>query len=286
MKNQHIKNILELSLSTLLISAAGVLGKYISMPAAVIIWWRALLALIILLLFCLYKKMDLKIPSKKDKTIILTSALFLGAHWVTYFYSIKVSNVSIGMLSLYTFPAITSILEPLIRKTPFNKTHLLLAILVLIGIYTLVPELNFENSNAKGVFWGLFSAALFSLRNIMLKDTSKSYDGITVMVYQLFVVTVTVSPVLYFLDTSDITTQYPYVILLALLSTAIGHSLFVKGLKNFSASTASIIMSTQPVYGILLAFIFLKEIPTSNTFIGGALIISTVIIESIRSSKK
>ncbi len=285
MKNQHLRNVLELCLSTLLISAAGVLGKYINMPAAVIIWWRACLALIILLLFCIYKKMDLKISSKKDKAIIFTSALFLGAHWVTYFYSIKVSNVSIGMLSLYTFPAITSILEPLIRKTPFNKTHLFLAILVLIGLYILVPELNFGNSSAKGVFWGLFSAILFSLRNIMLKDTSRSYDGKTVMIYQLFIVTLVVSPVLYFLDTSGIKTQYPYIIILALLSTAIGHSLFVKGLKNFSASTASIIMSTQPVYGIILAFIFLNEIPTMNTFIGGSLIISTVIIESIRSSK-
>lgn len=285
MKNQHLKNVLELCLSTLLISVAGVLGKYISMPAAVIIWWRAFLALIILFLFCLYKKKDLKIASKKDKTIIFTSALFLGAHWVTYFYAIKVSNVSIGMLSLYTFPAITSILEPLIRKTPFNKTHLLLAILVLIGLYILVPELNIENTNVQGVFWGVFSAIIFSLRNIMLKNTSKSYDGKTVMIYQLFVVTLTISPVLFFLDTSGITTQYPYVIFLALLSTAIGHSLFVKGLKNFSASTASIIMSTQPIYGIIFAFIFLNEIPTINTFIGGTLIISTVIIESIRSGK-
>lgn len=285
MKNQHIKNVLELSFATVLISSSAVLGKHIDMPTPVIIWWRSSLALIILYLFCRIKKINLKIHSTRDKSTFFLSALFLGAHWVTYFYSVELSNVSIGVLSLFTFPAITSILEPLLTRTKFNKAHLLLGVLVLIGIYMLVPEFNIENSDVKGIIWGVFSALLFSLRNIILKSSSQKYNGTMVMMYQLLVITIVLSPVLYFLGISEIKTQYPYIIMLALLSTAIGHSLFIKSLKHFSASTTSIIVSTQPLFAIILAFIFLKEIPTSNTFIGGALIISTVIIESIRSKK-
>ncbi|TXE09713.1 EamA family transporter [Seonamhaeicola algicola] len=286
MKSTHLKNVLELSFATFLISTAAVLGKYIQMPAAIIIWWRAFIALLVLYVFCKYKKITFKFSSFTDKAVIILSALFLAAHWITYFHSIKVSNVSIGMLSLYTFPAITSILEPIFTDTKFDKAHLPLALLVLIGIYVLAPEFNLQNSDFIGVIWGLISAVLFTLRNILLKKRAQKYNGTMLMTYQLIVVTIILSPVLYFFDTSGIKTQYPYIILLALFATAIGHSLFLKSLKHFSASTASIILSTQPIFGIILAFLFLNEIPSPNTYIGGALILTTVIIESIRSKKQ
>ncbi len=285
MHNQHFKNILELSFATFLISTSAVLGKYIDLPAAVIIWWRAALALIFLYLFCSFQKINLRLKTSKDKSTILFSAILLAAHWITYFYAIKTSNVSIGMLSLFTFPAITSILEPIITRTKFNLVHLLLAVLVMLGVYILAPEFNIENSDFMGVVWGIISAILFSLRNIILKKGTTGYNGVVVMLYQLLIVTILLIPVMFLFDTSNIKTQYPYVIMLALLATAVGHSLLIKSFKHFSASTASIILSTQPIFGIILAYLFLNEIPTSNTFIGGALIISTVIIESIRSKK-
>ncbi len=98
--------------------------------------------------------------------------------------------------------------------------------------------------------------------------------------------TVILAPVLFVMDSSNITTQYPFVIVLALLTTAIGHTMFINSLKYFKASTASIIGSAQPVFGIIIAYFFLNEIPTVNTFLGGSLILATVIIESIRSNKK
>ena len=286
MKNQHLKNILELSFATLLISTAAVLGKHIAMPASLIIWWRAILAFVFLYAFCKITGVKLKFYSTTDKITIFISALFLGAHWVTYFYSVKISNVSIGMLSLYTFPAITSILEPLITKTKFNKIHLLLAVLVFLGVYILAPEFNIENNDVQGIIWGLISAVLFTLRNILLKGRSQNYNGTMVMLYQLLVVSIVLLPTLFVFGISEIKTQYPYIILLALFATAIGHSLFIKSLKHFSATTASIILSTQPIFGIILAYLFLGEIPSSNIYIGGSIILSTVVIESIRSKGK
>ena len=103
MKNQHLKNLLQLSFATIFISTAGVLGKYIDMPTTVIIWWRASLALMVLFLYCRYKKINLKFYSNQDHLTSILSALFLGAHWITYFYAIKLSNVSLGMLSLLHF---------------------------------------------------------------------------------------------------------------------------------------------------------------------------------------
>jgi drug/metabolite transporter (DMT)-like permease len=286
MKSAHLNHVLWLTLATIFISTSGALGKYIDMPIPVLIWWRCALAAVFLFLFCKYKKIKLKVYSGSDKLTFIISAVFLGAHWITYFYALKVSNVAIGMLSLFTFPLITAFLEPLFSKEKFDPIHIVLGALVLIGIYFLAPELDFESSALQGVLFGLISAVCYAIRTLMLKRHVGNYNGSMLMFYQVLILSALLIPSLAFMDTSSIATQYPYVILLALLTTAIGHTLFVNSLKYFKVSTASIIASTQPIFGIIIAFLFLNEIPTWNTFIGGTLIISTVVIESIRSKSK
>lgn len=286
MRNEHPIRLLELSLATLFISTSGALGKFIEMPTPVIVWWRCFLGLLFLVIFSKLFKINLIPKSKRDLPAISISAIFLGAHWITYFYSLKVSNVAIGMLSLYTFPVITALLEPLFIKVKLQRTHIFLGLLIIIGIYILSPDFDLENTQVKGILWGLLSALCYALRILVLKNHAKNYHGTTLMIYQLIVLTVLLAPVMFFLSTQNITTQFPYVILLALLTTALGHSLFVHSLKYFSASSASIISSLIPIYGILIAYIFLGEIPSLNTLLGGSLIMITVIIETLRSRKK
>jgi len=286
MKNQHLRQVLELNLATLFISTSGALGKFIEMPTPVIIWWRCFLAAIFLFIYCKYIKVNLKLHSKKDLTTFIISSLFLGAHWITYFYSLKLSNVAIGMLSLFTFPIITALLEPLFVKVKFDPLHIVLGLMVLLGIYILAPEFNMESNQFKGILLGILSATFYAIRTLMMKQHISNYNGTMLMFYQVFILCIALIPALYFMDTKGIQTQYPYVILLALLTTAIGHTMFVSSLKYFKVSTASIIGSMQPIFGIIIAYFFLHEIPTWNTFFGGLLIIGTVVIESLRSSKK
>ncbi|MBT8308813.1 MAG: EamA family transporter [Flavobacteriaceae bacterium] len=286
MKNQHLRHLIELNLATLFISTSGALGKYIEMPTPVIIWWRCFLAAIFLYVFCKYRKTSLKIQTKKDVAPFVISSLFLGAHWITYFYSLKLSNVAIGMLSLFTFPIITAILEPFFVKVRFDRMHIVLGLIVLLGIYILAPEFSIESDHVKGILLGILSAICYSIRTLILKRHVATYNGTILMFYQVLILTVVLLPTLYFMGSSGIKTQYPYVLLLALLTTAIGHTLFIGSLRYFKVSTASIIGSIQPIYGIIIAFFFLGEIPTWNTFFGGMLIISTVIIESVRSERK
>lgn len=285
MKNQHNSQLLLLTLATLLISTSGTLGKFIDLPTPVIIWCRSALGALFLFIFCRYKKLNINIKSKKDIPSIVLGALLLGAHWITYFYALKLSNVAIGMLSMFTFPVITALLEPFFTKTKMNPVHIVLALMVLLGIYILAPDINFENSNLKGILFGVFSALCYALRILILKRHVHVYSGTVLMMQQALIVCIILTPVMFKMDISNMQSQLPYLIILGLVTTAIGHSLFIASLKYFSASTASIIGSMQPIFGILIAFIFLNEVPTINTFIGGTLILSTVIIESVRSRK-
>ena len=285
MKNIHLRHLLELNLATVFISTSGALGKFIEMPTPVIIWWRCSLAIFFLYAFIKFRKLNFKLYTKKDISTIIISALLTGAHWITYFYALKLSNVALRMLSLFAYPVITALLEPLFIKVKFDPIHIVLGVMVLVGIYILAPEFNLESSHVKGVLFGLLSAVCYALRILISKQLVSRYNATMLMFYQLFILTIVLLPALIFMDTSGIKTQFPYIILLALVTTAIGHTMLVHSLKYFSASTASIISSAQPVLGIIIAYFFLNEIPTWNTIIGGSLILATVFFESLRSRK-
>ena len=285
MENTHLKNLSGLLLATLFISTSGVLGRYIALPTEIIIWFRAFLAMGFLYVFCKYKKIDLTIKSSKDYKPFLISGVFMAAHWITYFYALKLSNVALGLLSLYTFPIIIALLEPFFLKIKFNPIYILLGLMVLTGLYILTPEFNIESTQVKGILFGVFSAFCYAIRILILKKQVANYNGTMLMFYQTVIITILLLPTLFFMDLSGLQSQFPYILLLALLTTAIGHSLMLHSLQFFSAATASIISSLQPIFGIILAFFFLKEIPTWNTFWGGSLILLTVVIESLRSKK-
>ncbi|HBI40587.1 MAG TPA: EamA family transporter [Tenacibaculum sp.] len=283
MYNNHLKNVIVLLVATFFISTSGVLGRYIAMPSEVIIWFRSTFAAIFLFVFCKYRKINFKLKSSKHKKPFLIAGAFMAAHWVTYFYALKLSNVAMGMLSLYTFPVIIAFLEPVFLKTQFKPIYIVLGLLVLLGLYVLSPDFNFKSSNLQGILFGVLSAFCYAIRILILKKYVHQYNGIMLMFYQTVVISLCLFPTLFFMDISGIQSQLPYLLLLAFLTTAIGHSLMVHSLQFFTASTASIISSVQPIFGIILAFLFLNEIPSISTFIGGSLILATVIIESIRS---
>lgn len=269
----------------LLISTSGALGRYIDLPVPLTIGSRAILAFFALWLYCKYRKIALGVAAS-DRFLVLVGGVLMGLHWITYFYALQWSNVAIGMLSLFTYPMFTSFLEPLILKTPFQRTHLILGILVLVGIYFLVPEFDLNNEYTMAVGLGMLSALCYALRNIVMKRKVSAYNGSMLMCYQCAVVGVVLLPALFVYDSGAITAQIPAIATLAILTTAIGHTLFLRSFKNFSITTASIISSVQPVYGILLGALFLKEIPAFSTIVGGVLILSAVVAESLLSYKR
>ena len=281
-KKQYLKNLVQLNFAVLIISTSGTLGRYIDLSVPVIIFLRAFIGGSFLYIFCKWKKLSFKINVNDYKTIFFSGVL-MGMHWITYFISLKLSSVAIGMLSVFTYPIITSFLEPIILNSKFKKSNLLLGLMVLVGIYFLAPEISMKNDQFIAVGFGVFSALCYSIRNIYMKAKSSEYEGSILMVYQLIIVSVLLSPVFYFYDVNGLGESLPAILILALLTTAIGHTLFVYSFRNFSISAASIISGVQPIYGIIIGMIVLGEYPGVRTIIGGAVILGTVLIESVRS---
>ncbi len=285
MENANLKNLFWLLVAVFLVSTSGVLGRYIALPTEIIIWFRSFLAAIFLYAFLRFKKTNLRVQQQKEYLPFFIGGVFMALHWVTYFYALKLSNVGLGMLSLYTFPVIIALLEPIILKVKFQPIHVLFGVLILVGLYILTPKFDIESTQVKGILFGVFSAFCYAFRILILKKYAANYDGAVLMFYQVIIVSILLLPALFFMDVSGLKTQWPYLLLLAFLTTAVGHSMILHSLKFFSASTTSIISSLQPIFGIIMAIFFLNEIPTLNTFIGGFLILFTVFIESYRMKK-
>ena len=284
--NPHLYYALLLNLGMLFISTSGVLGRYIALPPPVSIWFRSLIAIVLLVLYARYKKFSFQIHWKKHGVAVWWRGFFMAVHWITYFFALQWSNVAIGMLSLFTYPIITVFLEPFFMPVQLQKRHLLLGTLILVGIYFLVPEFDLKNTATQGLLIGLFSALAYSLRNLILKKHNAMGNGSIQMIYQLGVIVVLLLPVLWIYPNTDLSSQWPYLLLLGAITTALGHTLFLSSFAHFSISTASIMSSIQPLFGVLLGALFLSEIPDLKSILGGVLILTTVVLESRRARPK
>lgn len=286
MKKQDLKNLLLINIAMLCVSTSGALGRYIDLPPPLTIWCRAGFALFFLALYCWWKRYPFRFSLTEHGLTIFLTGFLLTVHWVSYFYALQWSNVAIGMLSLFCYPMLTTLLEPLFFKTKLQRFHLLLGGIILLGIYFLVPSFDLKDGMTQGLLMGLLSAVSYAFRNLILKAKIVHFNGSSLMFYQMLIMLVLLSPVLFYYETAGVATQWPYILFLGLITTAVGHTLFLNSFKHFSISTASIMSSMQPIFGIIIAMIFLHEMPSWRSVIGGSLILLTVIIESRRSISK
>jgi len=284
------KNLLILHFTVLIWGFTGVLGKVISIDAVPLVWYRVLIATGTLLAWFLITKKDIKITKKQFIQFFLTGAI-VAIHWIFFFHAIKVSTVSVTLVCLSSFTLFTAILEPLIKKQPIQIGDILVGLIIILGIYMIF---KFEGQYTLGIIFGLLAAvasSLFSTINSTLVQKSEpSIIGFYELVGGLFWIT------LYRLyDGSLIHSSFNlslndwlYIGLLGTLCTSVAYVAGVSVMRTLSAFRVALITNLEPVYGILLAFIFFKdkEQMTGGFYIGAAIILSTIFFYPIYKKRR
>lgn len=276
----------ELNLATFMIASSAVFGKLISISAVATIFYRCLLAAAFIYLIARFFRVGLQFDVKRHWRFFISGAFFLVAHWVTYYMAIRTAGVAVAMLSMFTYPIVTTLLEPLYFKSSFSKFNLLSSLGIVIGIAFLVPDFDLNNPITLGVGLGIISALFYSIRNLLSKKYIEVYSGTSIMFYQMLMGSILLSPLMLIQKEVPLGRDLALLLGLSLMATAIGHTMFVRSLKYFSTSTASIISSVQPVYGIILAALVTDEKNKPIVFIGGAIILVVVILQSLRQTLK
>ena len=285
MKLKSSKGFLELNISVLLISGSGLFAELIDAPATEIISGRLVFAALSLFLVMLFAKISFKISTPKDWFWMLSSGVLVTIHWITYFLAVQKSTLAIGIISLYTFPVITAVLEPLFTKQKIERKDIGLTILILVGVMVMAIDFEGDNTNSfEGILWGVLSALCYALRNLIVKLKLHSFSGITVMWYQVTLGAILMLPVFYLAVPNFETSDWGSLLALGVVFTALAHTLFVLSLKKMSAKTASVLASVLPVYTVVWGVVFLQQYPKWQVLFGGFVILSAVLIE-VRSLK-
>lgn len=237
----------------------------------------------------LYLKKGIKLDRKGDYFRMGILGQLLAIHWISFFKSIQVSTVAVGLLTFSTFPVFTTFLEPYFFNEKLNVRDIMVALIALAGVSLVVPEFGIENNITTGTLYGITAGLTFALLSILNRKFVKNYPSLVVAFYQDSFATLFLLPFLIpFLFLQEPVFQPRDIFLLVLLGvvfTGIAHSLFIRGLKGIRAQTASIIASLEPVYGIVAAVLLLGEIPEFRVFLGGAIILGAAAYTTFKSGE-
>ncbi|EWS98248.1 MULTISPECIES: DMT family transporter [Pseudoalteromonas] len=280
------QSLIYLHIAVLLFGGTALFAKLIGLSALDITAYRAAIAgLAICVLLSLQKK-PIKLHRAKDYVIAILLGIAVGIHWVTYFAGMQLAGITVGMLAFFTYPVITVFLEPLFNKSKPKTKDIISAVVVIFGIYLLIPNVNLGDDITLGVLTGVVSALFFALRNITHKRYFSEYGGPQTMFYQTLVASLMLCAFIEVPITEINDTDLILLLIAGVVFTAMPHSLFAASLKHLSAATAGLISCLQPLYGTILAIIILHERPSVMTLIGGALIVSAACFETWSISRK
>ena len=276
------KDIVQIHIAVFLFGLAGLFGKLVAQPAVIIVLGRVFFGAIALLILYQFRGQSIRLKQRKDYLWFSLFGLILAVHWLTFFHSIQISSVAIGLLTYSTFPVFTAFLEPYFFKEKLLLRDILLAIITFAGVVLVIPSFELGNQVTQGALWGIVSGATFSILSILNRKHVAEYQGSLIALYQDVVASLLLLPFFFLIQPKLSHMDWALLVLLGFLFTAFSHTIFINGLQTVKAKTASVIASLEPIYGILGAIILLSEIPSWQEILGGTIILGTTFYATYR----
>lgn len=281
MRNDKLLNYLHLHFIIVIWGFTAVLGALISLEAIPLVWYRMLVATLIIFAFLKFKKEKLNFSLKTLSGFAL-GGVIIALHWLTFFGAIKASNVSITLAVLSTGAFFASILEPLIYGRKVILYEVLFGLVVVAGLYVIF---DVEASYTLGIVLALISAFLSALFSVINGKFVLKHKASAISFYELMFGVLGITIYLAFSGsfTADFfkvsAYDWMYLLILASVCTAYAFIASVHVMKWISPYTVMLSINMEPVYGIFLALIILGDSENmSPQFYYGALIILVTVV--------
>ena len=281
MQESKFKNYLLLHLIVFIWGFTAILGALITIDAIPLVWYRMLLAVLFIAIYFLWKKKSFKVDRAGLLKFFFTGVV-IALHWVFFFKAIKVSNVSVALVTMSTGAFFTALIEPVFFKRKINSLEMFLGLLVIAGLYIIF---NFESQYKVGIIYALIASFLGALFAVLNGLFIKKYTADTISFYQLFFGVVFITIYLLFTNSFSVSffqipaSDWMYLIVLSSICTAYAFIASVQVMKYLSPYTVMLTINLEPIYAIVLAlFIFGDKEQMSNTFYLGAFIVLFVVL--------
>ena len=284
------KSLSQLHLFVFLAGLTGPLGNLIQLNGLNLVMYRMGITSIVTMLMYTFIKNKISISSKTKWQMIGVGVL-ISLHWVLFYTSIKLSNVSIGLICLSSVALFTVLLDPLFTKHKIQWQDLMIALISLLGILLIF---QFDIQYRKGIAVGLCSSFIAALFTQFNKKLTENNPPQTIQTFQMlggFVfLVITVMLVSWFTKSAiplPTKMDWGWLMILALVCTVWSNYLMLSSLKNISAFTMNVTLNLEPVYGILISFLVFQEhkLLGVSFYAGFFLIAMSVFIQMYRVIK-
>ena len=285
------KNYIHLHLLVIIAGFTAIIGELITLEAVPLVWYRMIIAALLMIIYIKLKKFSLKVPLKVVIQFSIAGVI-IALHWITFFAAIKVSNISITLAMFSTGAFFASLIEPLFFKRKIIGYEIFFGLIVFIGV-GLITQTEFKY--LMGIVLGISSALFSTLFAVLNGRFVKIYKPSIISFYEFIFGVVFISIFLalsgdgfslgYFrLSSSD----WIYLFILASICTAYAFIGSVQVMKYLTPYSVVLTYNLEPIYGIILAVLIFgeKEKMSPQFYMGAAIIFITVVINGILKNKK
>ncbi len=279
MKKTALPALFALHIAVLLFGTAGVLGKSLAVSSLMLVFGRTLFAALSLLPVLAYHR-QLHVQDV-SKSVVLCGFL-LAIHWLTFFASLNLAPVAFGLMGFASFPLFVALLEPWFFNEPRRAKDAWAAIFVVLGMVVMVSDTAWNEGALLALGLGILSGFSFASLAMVNRWQGDHIPPFKLAFLQNAVAAILLLPLVLLTGDLEGNTGHTWsgLILLGVVFTALSHVLFMFSLRHLSTSFASIMTSMEPVYGMLLAFLFLQESPGTLELAGASIIMAAVVYAS------
>jgi len=291
MPNAKLKNYFHLHFLVFIAGFTAILGELITISAIPLVWFRMVMAFILMFIYIKIAKVKIKITPKSIIRLSI-AGIIIALHWITFFGAIDEANISIALAMFSTGAFFASFIEPIIYKRSIIWYEIVFGIIVIIGVFIITQS---EIKYLTGILLGISSAFFSSLFAVLNGKFLKQHTATIISFYEFLSGVFFISLYLLFFDSgfsvdffSLSLSDFGYLFILASICTAYAFIASVHVMKLISPYTVVLTYNLEPIYGIILAIILFPEteIMSSSFYYGALIILTTVLLNGLLKNSR
>ena len=222
---------------------------------------------------------------KADRTVIKYS-IILGVLAViavlSMTFGVQYTTASNAGFLISLSVVMIPLISVVVLKKKIKAKLLLSVVLATIGIVCLT--LNEQLTINKGDILCILCATSFAVQVLIMERIPKTADSVAIGALQLGITAVVNFIFSFFLENFTVPRDlkvWGVIVILGVFCTAFCYIIQIYALKDTSAIQAGIILSLEPVFSAIFAYIFLGELLSKQGYIGAILLFISVILAGI-----